>query len=85
MEFTSYAYSRWPKSCFHVDPCKKTVIVLTIKVSISDLGVKVWTPKNELPQGNYLYYLTQPTIIRQRYFELMDIWYDQIKNEISRI
>ena len=41
--------------------------------------------KNELPEGNYLGYLIQPEIKRQRKFELTDIESYQIKNEIKRM
>ena len=36
--------------------------------SIPDLDVKVWTQKSELPQGNFLHYLTTPKITKQRPF-----------------
>ena len=41
--------------------------------------------KSEFPQGNFLRSLTQPEITRQRPFELTNIEYDQIKDEISRV
>ena len=46
---------------------------------------KVWTRKSELTQGNFLGSLTQPEIIRQGPFELTDIVYDLIKQEIARM
>ena len=45
-------------------------------VYIPNIDVKVWTQKNEFPQGNYLHSLTKTETTRQRYFELMDIGYD---------
>ena len=54
-------------------------------VAITNLGVRVWTRKSDLPQGNFLHSLTQPKIARQITFELIDIEYDRMKDEISRI
>ena len=54
-------------------------------VDIKNIDVKVVNRKSELPQGNFLPSLTQRKITRQRPFELTDIEYDQIKEEISRI
>ena len=45
-------------------------------VTIPNIGVKVWTHKNEFPQGNYLRSLTHPEIRRVRSFKLTDIEYD---------
>ena len=52
-------------------------------VSIPDLNVGFWTFKNYTGEL-YLCYLTQPEITRQRTFELTDIDYDQIKDEICK-
>ena len=54
-------------------------------VAIPNLEVKVWTRKRELTQKNFLRYLTQPEITRQRPFKLTDIEYDIIKDEIARM
>ena len=54
-------------------------------VAISSIDVKVCTQKSNSTQGNFLRYLTQPKIIRQIPFELTDIEYDQIKDEIERM
>ena len=50
---------------------------------IPNLYVKVWTQKSELPQENFLCSITQPNISRQGPFELTDIEYDTIEDEIS--
>ena len=47
--------------------------------------VNAWTQKSDFPQGNFLCFLTQPEIKRQRPFEHIDIEYDQINGEISRV
>ena len=47
------------------------------------MDVQVWTHKSELPQGNFLRYLTQTEITRQRAFKLTYIEYDLIKDEIE--
>ena len=55
------------------------------RVAIPNLDVQIWTRKSELPQGDFLRSLTQPEITRQRPFKLIDIEYDQTKDEIKRI
>ena len=55
----------------------------TNTVDITNIDIKVWTRKSELPQGNHLSSLTQSEITRQRPFELTNIHYDQIKDEIE--
>ena len=52
-------------------------------VAILNLDVKVWTQKGELPQGNFLSFLTQPKITRQIPFRLKYVEYDIIKYEIE--
>ena len=52
----------------------------SIFFAIPTLDINFWTHKNEVPQVNYLCYLTQPLITRQISFELTDIEYDQIKD-----
>ena len=42
-------------------------------------------PVNELPQGNYLHSFKKHEIKRQRHFKLMEMEYDIINNEISRM
>ena len=54
-------------------------------VAISNIEVKVWTQKSELPQGSFLRSLIQPKITRQIHVELTDIDYDLIKDEILRM
>ena len=54
-------------------------------VAIPNLDVKVWTHKSGFPQENLLLSLTQPKITRQIKFELTNIDYNIIKDEISRI
>ena len=54
-------------------------------VDIPNIDINVWTWKSEFPPGNYLLSLTQPEITRQRPFEIANIGYYQIKDEISRI
>ena len=61
------------------------VTVSTRTADIPNLYVKVWTQKSELPQENFLCSITQPNISRQGPFELTDIEYDIIKDEISRM
>ena len=58
--------------------------VLMRIVDIPNIYIKVWTQKNEFPQRKNIRYLMQASIIRQRKFELSDIEYDQIKDEIKR-
>ena len=41
------------------------------------------TQKSDLPQGNFLRFLTQPLITRRRPLELTYIDYDIIQDEIS--
>ena len=53
-------------------------------VAIKNIDVKVWTQKGEFLQGNFLRSLTIPEITRQRTFELTDIEYEQIRDEIIR-
>ena len=48
-----------------------------------NLYVNFLTRKNNLPHGNYLYYLMINEITIQRPFELTDIDYDRIKDGIS--
>ena len=55
------------------------------RVAIPNLEVKVWTRKSELPQGDFLSYLTQPENTRQLPFELTDIGHYQIKDEIKKM
>ena len=43
------------------------------------------TQKRDFPQGSFLRSLTQPGITRQRNFELTDIEYDLINDELARI
>ena len=57
--------------------------VLMRIVDIPNIYIKVWTQKNEFPQRKNIRYLMQASIIRQRKFELSDIEYDQIKDEIK--
>ena len=64
---------------------KNVLTVLINTVDITILDIKFWTCKSELPQGNFLSFLTQPKITRRRPFELTEIYYDLIKDEISRI
>ena len=66
------------KSCLYVKTCKNIyIMVVSMRtVSIPNIGVKVWTHKNEFPQGNYLRSLTHPEIRRVRSFKLTDIEYD---------
>ena len=52
---------------------------------IPNIDVNVWTRKSEFPQDNFLNFLTKPEITRQRPFELTDIDYDLIKDEILRM
>ena len=47
-------------------------------VSIPNIDINIFTRKSELPPGNFLDYLTQPEIKRQKPFKLTDIEYDQI-------
>ena len=54
-------------------------------VYIPNIDVKVWTHRSEFPQDNFLGSLTQTKISIQRPFELTDIDYDQIKDEIASI
>ena len=81
---TIYKYTEWHKSRFNAEPCKKqkNETVSMKKVSITDIDVKFWTRKSELPQGNFLRSIPQSEITRQRDFELTDIEYDCIMNEI---
>ena len=61
---------------------------MTVSINILDfpnIDVEVWTQESEFQQGNFLRYLTQPKITRQRPFELTYIDYDRIKNEISGV
>ena len=53
-------------------------------VAIKNIDVKVWTQKGEFLQRNFLRSLTKPEITRQRTFELTDIEYEQIRDEITR-
>ena len=55
------------------------------KVDILNLDIKLWAQKSELPQGNFLRFLTQTEITRQKPFEFTYIEYDQIKDEITWI
>ena len=41
--------------------------------------------ENDLQQGSFLCFLTQPEIIRKRYFKFTDIEYDIIKDGIARV
>ena len=54
-------------------------------VAIPNLDVRVWTRESEFPQGHFLLSLTQPKITRQRTFEISDIGYDLIKDEIEMV
>ena len=60
-----------------------SVYMLMITVAIPNLNVNVWTQTRYLAQGNYLRSLMQAAITVQRPFELNNIAYDQIKDEIS--
>ena len=51
-------------------------------VAIPNLDVKVWTSKGGFLLGNFLRSLIQPEITTQRPFELTEIEYDQIYDEI---
>ena len=74
------------KSRFYVEPFKeKNVTVWMNTVYIPNIDVKVWTHRSEFPQDNFLGSLTQTKISIQRPFELTDIDYDQIKDEIASI
>ena len=63
---------------------KEGVTVSMNTVAITNLEVKVWTRKSELPQGNFLHSLTPPKITRLRPFELTDTEYDIIRDENER-
>ena len=39
-------------------------------VAIQNIDVKVWTLKSELPKGDFVHYLTQPEITKQRTLKL---------------
>ena len=54
-------------------------------VAITNIDIKVWTRKIELPQGNLLRYSTKTEITRQRLFKLTYFKYDQIRDEITRM
>ena len=47
--------------------------------------INFWTRKSDFSQSNFLRYLTQPKITRQRPFKITDIEYDQIKDESERM
>ena len=51
-------------------------------VAITNIDVKVWTRKSELPQGSLLLSLTQPKTTIQIPVELTDIEYDLTNDEI---
>ena len=53
------------------------------KFDITDIYVKVCTQRSEIKKGNFLRSLTPPKTTRQRPFELPDIEYDLIKDEIT--
>ena len=50
--------------------------MLMREVAIHNLDAKIWTEKNEMSQGKYLFSLIQPAITGQWPFELTDINYD---------
>ena len=67
-------YHGWHKQRFYVEPLKTKIVTVSIKTfAITNVDVKVWTRKSEFPQGNLLCVLTQPEIIRQRIFNVIDI------------
>ena len=80
-----YTYTVQPKSCLCVDSGKrqKSVIVLVSTVTITNIDVAFWTYKIKYHRVNICFPLTQPTITRQLRFELTNIDYDQIKDEIA--
>ena len=53
-------HPRRHKSRFYVEPCKgqETVTISTSTVYIPSIDIKVWTQKSELPQANFLRFLT---------------------------
>ena len=51
--------------------------------AITKIDFKVWNRKIDQSQRNFLHYLTQPEITRERPFELTDIECDRIKDEIE--
>ena len=65
-----YTYPVRHKSRFYVEPCKRqeTVTVSMSTVYIKKIEVKALTRKIELPQRNFLRFLTQSKNTRQRPF-----------------
>ena len=65
-----YKHPRRHKSRFYVEPCKRqeTVTVSMSTVYIKKIEVKALTRKIELPQRNFLRFLTQSKNTRQRPF-----------------
>ena len=61
----------------------KSVTFSMDTVTISNVDVKVWTQKNEFPQGYSLRSSTQSEITRQITSKITDIEYYWIKDEIS--
>ena len=54
-------------------------------VAITDIDVKIWTRRSEFPKRKLPRSLTQPKIWRKINFELIDIEYDLIKDEIPKM
>ena len=52
-------------------------------VSMSKFAIKGWTQKNEFPHGEYLRSLNHPSIAIHRPYDITDIQYDEINNEIE--
>ena len=84
MSYTSPGQS---KSFFYIEPWKgqKYVVLLVRTVDIHSIGEKVWTQKNDLPQGDQLKSLIKPVVKNTKQFELTNIDDYQIKYEVERL
>ena len=71
-----YIYLLYKKTFLCQNLKREKIVTVSINtVDITDLDVKVWTQKSELPQGNSRRYLTQPKSRRQITFKLIYIEY----------
>ena len=84
---TVYKYTGQLNYFLNVYPeiSQHNVDMLISKCSVPNISVKVWTQINGITQGNYICSLRQPSITRQRKFELNDIGYDWIKDKIYNV